>query len=133
VTRLPANPIGDGVVRALRAEGVRTEHIAPRRQPGRDLFHRDGRRASARPPSIYDRAHSAISEIPARRGRLGRGDGGRGVVPRHRHHARARRARGGGDQGGVAAARRAGAQVSVDLNFRKKLWTEAQAQAVMRR
>ena len=26
----------------------------------------------------------------------------------------------------------AGATVSVDLNFRKKLWTEAQAQAVMR-
>src|SRR5258706_4267267 len=32
----------------------------------------------------------------------------------------------------VAAARRAGARVSVDLNFRKKLWTEGQAQAVMR-
>ena len=32
----------------------------------------------------------------------------------------------------VTAARRAGARVSVDLNFRKKLWTEAQAQAVMR-
>ena len=32
----------------------------------------------------------------------------------------------------VAAARRAGARVSVDLNFRKKLWTEAQAQATMR-
>src|SRR4030095_13921452 len=32
----------------------------------------------------------------------------------------------------ILAARRAGARVSVDLNFRKKLWTEAQAQAVMR-
>ena len=32
----------------------------------------------------------------------------------------------------VTAARRAGAKVSVDLNFRKKLWTEQQAQAVMR-
>jgi 2-dehydro-3-deoxygluconokinase len=32
----------------------------------------------------------------------------------------------------VTAARRAGARVSVDLNYRKKLWTEAQAQAVMR-
>src|ERR687892_1013004 len=27
VTRLPANPIGDAAVRALRAEGVRVEHI----------------------------------------------------------------------------------------------------------
>src|SRR4029077_12663570 len=32
----------------------------------------------------------------------------------------------------VAAARNAGARVSVDLNYRKKLWTEAQAQATMR-
>jgi 2-dehydro-3-deoxygluconokinase len=31
----------------------------------------------------------------------------------------------------IAAAHKAGARVSVDLNFRKKLWTEAQAQAVM--
>ena len=32
----------------------------------------------------------------------------------------------------VAAAKRAGARVSVDLNYRKKLWTQTQAQAVMR-
>ena len=32
----------------------------------------------------------------------------------------------------VAAAKRAGARVSVDLNYRKKLWTSAQAQTVMR-
>jgi 2-dehydro-3-deoxygluconokinase len=32
----------------------------------------------------------------------------------------------------IAAAKRAGARVSVDLNYRKKLWTEAQAQATMR-
>ena len=32
----------------------------------------------------------------------------------------------------MAAAKKAGAKVSVDLNYRKKLWTEAQAQAAMR-
>jgi 2-dehydro-3-deoxygluconokinase len=32
----------------------------------------------------------------------------------------------------VEAARRAGARISVDLNFRKKLWNETQAQAAMR-
>src|SRR5439155_10585606 len=32
----------------------------------------------------------------------------------------------------IAAAKRAGARVSVDLNYRKKLWSEAQAQATMR-
>jgi 2-dehydro-3-deoxygluconokinase len=32
----------------------------------------------------------------------------------------------------VEAAKKAGVRVSVDLNFRKKLWTQAQAQKVMR-
>src|SRR5258706_4984534 len=32
----------------------------------------------------------------------------------------------------MSAAKRAGARVSVDLNYRKKLWSEAQAQATMR-
>jgi 2-dehydro-3-deoxygluconokinase len=32
----------------------------------------------------------------------------------------------------VGAAKRAGARVSVDLNYRKKLWSTAEAQAVMR-
>ena len=32
----------------------------------------------------------------------------------------------------VEAARRAGVRVSVDLNFRRKLWSEQEAQAVMR-
>ena len=36
-----------------------------------------------------------------------------------------------GTRRACAAARAAGARVSVDLNFRKKLWTEAQAQQVM--
>jgi 2-dehydro-3-deoxygluconokinase len=31
----------------------------------------------------------------------------------------------------IAAAKRAGARVSVDLNYRKKLWSEAEAQATM--
>ena len=32
----------------------------------------------------------------------------------------------------VGAAKRAGARISVDLNYRKKLWTQAQAQQTMR-
>src|SRR5690606_11547398 len=32
----------------------------------------------------------------------------------------------------IDAARAAGASISVDLNYRKKLWTEAEAQSVMR-
>src|SRR5262249_19876965 len=62
VTALPAHAIGDAALRALRAEGIDTSHVV-----------RDGTRvgiyfaetgASQRPSSvIYDRAHSAISEL----------------------------------------------------------------------
>src|SRR6478672_12256635 len=62
VTRLPANALGDAVVRALRAEGVHTEAIL---RGGRRLgvyFTETG--ASQRPSTvIYDRADSAISEM----------------------------------------------------------------------
>ena len=49
-----------------------------------------------------------------------------GITPAlgERGHACTRRA--------IDAARAAGARISIDLNFRRKLWTEAQAQAVMR-
>ena len=66
-------------------------------------------------------------------GRLGRGAVGRGVVSLDGHHAGARRRRGNMSRAKRSTPRaRAGARVSVDLNFRRKLWTEAQAQAVMR-
>ena len=48
---------------------------------------------------------------------------GRRVVPRHRHHAGARRTAAAATAAAVDAAKRAGARVSVDLNYRKKLWT----------
>src|SRR5206468_4020174 len=53
----------DAVVRALRAEGVRTEHIARGGSRVGIYFTETG--ASQRASTvIYDRAHSAISEMP---------------------------------------------------------------------
>ncbi|HYT73696.1 MAG TPA: sugar kinase [Vicinamibacterales bacterium] len=131
VTRLPAHAIGDAAIRALRAEGVRTEHVARGGSRVGIYFAETG--ASQRASTvIYDRAHSAISEMPADAIAWDRVMDGAawfhvtGITPALGEKATA------ATTAAVAAARRAGAKVSVDLNFRKKLWTEAQAQATVR-
>jgi 2-dehydro-3-deoxygluconokinase len=81
---------------------------------------------------VYDRAHSAISELAP--GSLPWRDilaGAAwfhctGITPALGAHAAAC------TKEALEAARAAGARVSVDLNFRRKLWSETQAQAVMR-
>jgi 2-dehydro-3-deoxygluconokinase len=131
VTRLPSNPIGDAAVRSLRAEAVRTDYIV--RGGDRIGIYYAETGASQRPSTvIYDRARSSISEIPADAVDWTRVMDGAawfhvtGITPAL------------GDKGtaatkaAIAAAKRAGARISVDLNYRKKLWTEAQAQTTMR-
>jgi 2-dehydro-3-deoxygluconokinase len=131
VTRLPSNAIGDAAVRALRAEGVVTEFIARGGSRMGIYFTETG--ASQRASTVlYDRANSAISEIPPDAVDWDRVMKGAawfhvtGITPAL------------GDKGAaatvaaVAAAKRAGARISVDLNYRKKLWTQAQAQKTMR-
>jgi 2-dehydro-3-deoxygluconokinase len=131
VTRLPANAIGDAVVRALRAEGVGTSHVARGGSRLGIYFTETG--ASQRASTvIYDRAHSAISEIPPDAVTWDAVMSGAawfhvtGITPALGERAIA------ATKAAVEAAKKAGARVSVDLNYRKKLWTEAQAQAVMR-
>jgi 2-dehydro-3-deoxygluconokinase len=131
ITRLPANAIGDAAIRALRAEGVTTEFIARGGSRIGIYFTETG--ASQRASTVlYDRANSAISEIVP-----GTIDWDRvmegaawfhvtGITPALGERAAA------ATTAALAAARRAGARISVDLNYRKKLWTQAQAQAVMR-
>jgi 2-dehydro-3-deoxygluconokinase len=132
VTRLPSNPIGEAAVHALRAEGVRVDAIVRGGSRIGIYFTETG--ASQRASTvIYDRAHSAISELeptgvdwPA----VMQGAAWfhvTGITP-------ALGARGTASaQASVAAAKAAGARVSIDLNYRKKLWTPDQAQAVMRK
>ena len=63
VTRLPSNAIGDAAVRALRAEGVATDRIVRGGSRMGIYFTETG--ASQRASTVlYDRANSAISEIP---------------------------------------------------------------------
>ena len=97
----------------------------------RRVFRRSGRSQRAS-NVIYDRARSAISELEP-----GTVDWAKvfqgadwfhvtGITPALGEKAAAC------TRESVEAAKKAGVKVSVDLNFRKKLWTEAQAQTVMR-
>ena len=131
VTRLPSHAIGEAAIRALRAEGVHTGHIVRGGSRVGIYFAEAG--ASQRASTvIYDRAHSSISEMPADAIQWDAVMAGAawfhvtGITPALGELATA------ATKAAVDAARRAGAKVSVDLNYRKKLWTEAQAQAVMR-
>ena len=131
VSRLPKNPIGDAAIRVLRAEGVRTDAIARGGDRVGIYFAESGasQRASV---VVYDRANSAISEMtPGTIDWARVFDGAAwfhvtGITPALGANAVAC------TNEAIAAAKRAGATVSVDLNFRKKLWTEAAAQQVMR-
>jgi 2-dehydro-3-deoxygluconokinase len=131
VTRLPAHAIGEAAVRALRAEGVRTDFVVRGGDRIGIYFAETG--ASQRASTvIYDRAYSAISELAPGTIRWNEVLAGAtwfhvtGITPALGEKAAAC------TREAVAAARSAGARVSVDLNYRKKLWSERQAQAVMR-
>jgi 2-dehydro-3-deoxygluconokinase len=131
VTALPAHAIGDAGVRALRAEGIDTSCVVRSGRRVGIYFAETG--ASQRASTvIYDRAHSAISEMePDAVGWDAVMTGAAwfhvtGITPALGAKAAA------ATRLAVEAARRAGARVSVDLNYRKKLWSEAQAQATMK-
>ena len=131
VTRLPQNAIGDAAVRALRAEGVATDLIVRGGSRMGIYFTETG--ASQRASTVlYDRANSAISEIPADAVDWARVMSGAawfhvtGITPALGEKGTA------ATIAAVAAAKRAGARISVDLNYRKKLWTQSQAQKTMR-
>ena len=130
VTRLPDNPIGDAVLRTLRGEGVRVDYIARGGSRLGIYFAEAG--AGQRPSTVvYDRAYSAISEMEP--GSMPWADIFKdaawfhwsGITPALSPLAAEciREA--------IDAARSAGARISVDLNFRKKLWSQREAQLTM--
>jgi 2-dehydro-3-deoxygluconokinase len=131
VTRLPKHAIGDAAIRSLRAEGVDTSAV----ERGGDrvgIYFAETGASQRAGVVVYDRAHSAISEMKPGTIKWAEVLQGAewfhttGITPALGENAAACA------KEAIEAAKAAGAQVSVDLNFRKKLWTEKQAQAVMR-
>jgi 2-dehydro-3-deoxygluconokinase len=131
LTRLPKNPIGDAAIKALRAEGVRVDHIQRGGERVGIYFAETG--ASQRASTVvYDRAHSAISEMTP-----GSMQWECVLTGAQWFHCTGITPALGGNaaictRDGLEVAKRTGAQVSIDLNFRSKLWTAAEAQRVMR-
>jgi 2-dehydro-3-deoxygluconokinase len=131
VTRVPANPIGDGAVRALRAEGVDVSRVVRGGSRLGIYFAETG--ASQRPSTVvYDRSQSAISDIQPGTVQWADAFAGAdwfhctGITPALGRSAAAC------TREAIEAAKRAGARVSVDLNYRKKLWSTREAQDTMR-
>lgn len=131
VTRLPEHAVGDAALRALRAEGVRTEHVVRGGSRLGIYFAEVG--SGQRPATVvYDRAHSAITELEPHAVRWSSVFSGAhwfhmtGITP----------ALGPGPEActraALEAAKRAGVTVSLDVNYRSKLWSPEQAQRVLR-
>lgn len=130
VSRLPANPIGDAALAALRAEGVDIGAIARGGDRLGIYFAETG--ASQRPSRVfYDRTHSAIADI-------GEGDidwdaaldavawvHTSGITPALSASARDATAE------LLGRCRERDLPASFDLNYRAKLWSPAEAQATL--
>ncbi|MEW6660874.1 MAG: PfkB family carbohydrate kinase [Bacillota bacterium] len=132
VTKLPANPIGDAAINELRRYGVNTRHIL--RGGERMGIYYCEKGAAMRPSKvIYDRKHSAISEVKPGEFNWPEIFAGAdwfhftGITPAL------------GDNVAEVCleacreAKKMGLTVSCDLNFRKNLWTSAKANEVMSR
>lgn len=131
VTKLPQHEIGQIAVNALRRYGVDTRFIV--RGGDRVGLYYAETGASMRPSKvIYDRAHSAIAEARADEFDFDQIFEGAqwfhwsGITPAISDHAAEI------TKQACEAAKRHGVTVSVDLNFRKKLWTSEKAISVMR-
>ena len=131
VSKLPEHEIGQAAVNALRRYGVDTRFIA--RGGARVGIYYCETGASMRPSKvIYDRAGSAIAEADPEEFAFDRIMEGAdwfhwsGITPAISDKA-ARLVK-----LACEAAKRRGVTVSVDLNFRKKLWTSEKAISVMR-
>ncbi len=131
VSKLPTHEIGQSAVNALRQFGVKTEYVARGGDRVGIYFLESG--ASMRPSKIiYDRANSSIAMAKAEDFDFDAIMQGAawfhwsGITPALSDEmAEVTRL-------ACEAAHRHGVTVSVDLNFRKKLWTKEKAQSVMR-
>ena len=131
VSKLPKHEIGQIAVNALRKYGVRTDYIA--RGGDRVGLYYAETGASMRPSKvIYDRAHSAIAEADPSDFDFDAIMQGAswfhwsGISPAISDKAAEL------TRLACEAAKRHGVTVSVDLNFRKKLWTSEKAISIMR-
>ncbi len=130
VTSLPQNPFGDSAINVLRGFGVDTSYIARAGERIGIYFLETG--ASQRPSVVvYDRAGSSISQVAP-----GKFDWSAIFAGANWFHFTGITPALGPDVAAATgeacrAAKDSGLTVSCDLNYRKKLWSPAQAQETM--
>ncbi len=131
VSKTPKHEIGQAAVNSLRTYGVHTDYIARGGDRLGIYFLETG--ASMRPSKvIYDRANSAISEADDNDFDFDEIMKGKdwfhwsGITPALSDNAAKLLEK------ACIAAKKNNVKVSVDLNFRKKLWTKEKAQSVMK-
>ncbi len=130
VTKVPENPIGECAVAALRKYGVDTKHIAKGGERLGIYFLETGSAMRAS-NVVYDRAHSSISTAVAEDFDFDEifQDADwfhfTGITPAVSDAAAEL------TEEALKAAKKHGVKVSVDLNFRKKLWSSEKAQRIM--
>ncbi len=131
VSRLPKHEIGQAAVNHLRRFGVHTDYIV-RAGERVGIYYLETGASQRASKVIYDRAHAAIAEIKPGEvdweGVFDQADWFHwtGITPALGEKPRAELVK------ACQVAKVAGAIVSCDLNFRKKLWSEKEAQATMR-
>ena len=131
VSKLPTHEIGQAALNSLRRYGVHTDYIA--RGGDRVGIYYAETGASMRPSKVlYDRAHSAIAEADPTDFDFDAIMKGAtwfhwsGITPAISDKAAEL------TKLACEAAKRNGVTVSVDLNFRKKLWTSEKAISIMK-
>ena len=130
VTKVPANPIGDCAVAALRKLNVDTSYIA-RGGERLGIYFLESGSAMRASNVVYDRAHSSISTASAEDFDFDAIFEGAdwfhftGITPAVSDAAAEL------TEAALKAAKAHGVKVSVDLNFRKKLWSSEKAQRIM--
>ena len=130
VTKVPENPIGECAVAALRKMNVDTKFIAKGGERLGIYFLESGSAMRAS-NVVYDRAHSSIATATAADFDFDAIFDGvdwfhfTGITPAVSDAAAEL------TEAALKAAKAKGVKVSVDLNFRKKLWSSEKAQKVM--
>jgi len=126
VTRLPRNDIGEAAVMDLKKHGVGTGFIA-RGGDRVGIYFLEKGAVSRGSKVVYDRAHSAISEI--KKGDIDWGKVFKGAGWFHWTGITPAISQGTADvcKEAIEAANELGLTVSCDLNYRKKLWKYGKA------
>ena len=130
VTKIPNNPIGQSAINHLRRYGVDTQYIVRGGDRLGIYFLETG--ASMRASLVvYDRSHASISEVEINEFDFDKiFDGASwfhttGITPALSDKAAAL------TEAALKAAKAKGITTSIDLNYRKKLWTKEKAREVM--